>query len=293
MSKVGVIGLGNMGGGIAKNLCENGLETYGFDISESQIKRFEGNGGKGVSSIKELSEICDSVFVMVMNKQQVHAVVDEIIEYMDRGKTIIITATIEPIEIKKAGEKIEAKGINIIDSPVSGGLGGAENGTLALMLSAKKQVLEDNRPFLEAISGSIHHVGENAGEGQTVKASLQLLIGVTFAGIFEAVTLGSKAGLSGQVMFDVFTNSGVRSPLLENCMKLINDRKFENSGSHIDTMHKDLGITTLLAREFQVPAFTANAAYQLFESARVKYPQGDNWIIVKLLEDITNTEVKW
>ena len=293
MKKVGVIGLGNMGSGIAKNLCKANFETYGFDLSSDRIIEFQLYGGIATSKIQDIATICDTVFIMVMNKKQVHVIVDELIQVMQPHQTIIITATIEPSEIVLVAEKIQSKNIKIIDSPVSGGLNGAKDGTLTLMLAAKLEVIEENRKVLEAISSTIHCVGEKAGLGQTVKAALQILIGVSYAGIFEAMTLGAKAGVSGQVMFDVFTTSAVNSPILVNCMKLINDRIFEKSGSHIDTMHKDLGISTQLARELQVPVFTANAAFQLFESARAMFPQGDNWIIVKFLEQITKSEVKW
>ena len=293
MEKIGVIGLGNMGGGIAKNLCKANIPTLGFDVSNKQIEKFESHGGIRADSITAIAQNCKSIFIMVMNKKQVHSIVDELFETMTQDQTIIITATIEPSEVKDIARKAQERHINIIDSPVSGGLSGAESGTLTLMAAAETRVLDANRVYLEAISSSIHHVGEEPGLGQTVKAALQVLIGVSYVGIFEALTLGAKAGLSGQVMFDVFTTSAVRSPLLENAIKLINDRTFENSGSHIDTMHKDLGISTLFARELQVPAFTANTAFELFEIARAKYPQGDNWIIVKLLEEITQTKVEW
>ncbi len=293
MKKVGVIGLGNMGGGIAKNLCNANFETYGFDISAERIAEFQSYGGIVASTVQELATKCDTVFIMVMNKQQVHAIVDELVQVMQSHQTIIITATIEPSVVMSVAEKVQSRAIKIIDSPVSGGLNGARDGTLTLMVAAKSEVIEENREFLEAISSTIHCVGEEAGLGQTVKAALQVLIGVSYAGIFEAMALGAKAGVSGKVMFDVFTTSAVRSPILENCMKLINDRMFENSGSHIDTMHKDLGISTQLAREMKVPVFTANTAFQLFEAARAMFPQGDNWIIVKFLEQITKAEVQW
>ncbi len=129
--------------------------------------------------------------------------------------------------------------------------------------------------------------------GQTVKASLQALIGATFAGIFEALVLGAKAGVKGAVMYDVFTASGVRSPLLESCAKLIMDRAFKDTGSQITTMYKDLGITMDMARDCGVAMFTTGAAYELFQSGVSLFPDEDNWSVVKLLEQIAGTEVTW
>ena len=116
-----------------------------------------------------------------------------------------------------------------------------------------------------------------------MKAALQALIGVTFTGIFESLVLGTKAGVPGKVLFDVFTSSGVRSPLLENCAKLIMDREFKDTGSHIGTMYKDLGISMDLAKQNGAAMFTAAAAHELFQSGISLFPDEDNWSLVKLL----------
>ncbi len=178
-------------------------------------------------------------------------------------------------------------------TPVSGGKPGAENGTLTVMASGKAEVLEDNRAVLDAISKVIFHVGEDIGQGQTVKASLQAMIGTVFAAIFESMVLGAKAGVKGETLHKVFSASGINCGLYENCSKLILDRKFKDTGSQIATMYKDLGISVDLAREAGVPLFACAAAFQLFQSGISKFPDEDNWTCVKVLEDIAGTEVKW
>ena len=181
----------------------------------------------------------------------------------------------------------------MIDSPVSGGLQGAHEGTLTLMSAADKNVFNNCKDILKSISKDIFHVGNNIGDGQTVKASLQVFIGATFTAIFESLVLGSKAGIDGKTLYDVFSSSGVSSPLFKNCAKLIMDRKFENTGSHISTMYKDLGISMGMAKEIGVPMFTAAAAFELFQAGISSYPEGDNWSIVKVLEKMSNTKVEW
>ena len=131
------------------------------------------------------------------------------------------------------------------------------------------------------------------GTGQTVKGALQALIGTVFAGIFESLVLGAKAGVKGETLYNVIASTGVGCPLFENCAKLIMDRKFEGTGSHIGTMYKDLGLSLDMARENGVPMFTTGAAFELFQAGISSYPEGDNWSIVKLLERIAGTEVKW
>lgn len=293
MKKVGVIGLGNMGMGMAKNLIKSGFSVIGFDLDDKRLLKLKENGGSTATSTVQVGEETDAVFIMVMNGEQVKAVVADLATGLkDRG-TIILTATITPEEAQEAYSIADIEGVAMLDSPVSGGMDGAHNGTLTLMTAAKKSVFDDCIKILEAVSSNIFHVGEEIGEGQTVKASLQAFIGASFTAIFESLVLGSKAGIKGQTLYDVFSASGVGSPLFKNCAGLIMDRKFENTGSHISTMYKDLGISLDMAKKNGVPLFTAGAAYELFQAGISMFPDEDNWSIVKLLEQISGTEVHW
>ena len=293
MKKVGVIGLGNMGMGMAKNLIKSGFSVIGFDLDDKRLLKLKENGGSTATSTVQVGEETDAVFVMVMNGEQVKAVVSDLVTGLkDRG-TIILTATITPEEAREAYSIADREGVAMLDSPVSGGMDGAHNGTLTLMTAAKKSVFDDCIKILEAVSSNIFHVGEEIGEGQTVKASLQVFIGASFTAIFESLVLGSKAGIKGQILYDVFSASGVGSPLFKNSAGLIMDRKFKNTGSHISTMYKDLGISLNMAKKNGVPLFTAGAAYELFQAGISMFPDEDNWSIVKLLEQISGTEVHW
>ena len=293
MKHVGIIGLGDMGIGLARNLIGSGFQLTGFDLRESRRTLLAEAGGTAADSIAQVGEAATSVFVMVLNGEQALAVVEELKTTLKPGSTIIVSATIEPAEVREVADRLEGTGIQLIDTPVSGGKSGADNGTLTMMAAAKAEVLENNRDILEAVGKDIFHVGEEIGLGQTVKASLQALIGATFTAIFESLVLGCKAGVPGRVLYEVFTSSGVRSPLLENCAKLIMDRQFKDTGSHIGTMYKDLGISMNMGRQTGVPLFTAAAANQLFQSGISVFPDEDNWSIVKLLEQIADTEVTW
>ena len=293
MKKVGVIGLGNMGMGMAKNLIKSGFSVIGFDLDDKRLLKLKENGGSTATSTVQVGEETDAVFIMVMNGEQVKAVVADLATGLkDRG-TIILTATITPEEAQEAYSIADIEGVAMLDSPVSGGMDGAHNGTLTLMTAAKKSVFDDCIKILEAVSSNIFHVGEEIGEGQTVKASLQAFIGASFTAIFESLVLGSKAGIKGQTLYDVFSASGVGSPLFKNCADLIMDRKFKNTGSHISTMYKDLGISLDMAKKNGVPLFTVGAAYELFQAGISMFPDEDNWSIVKLLEQISGTEVHW
>lgn len=294
MKKAGVIGIGNMGSGLAKNLIKSGFTTSGHDIDPAKMQAFSAMGGQAANNAAEVGADADAVFVMVMNGAEVRDVIfgeQGLLTTLKPGSAIILTATINPAEVREVGERMADSGIHLIDTPVSGGYPGAQGGTLTLMLSAEKPVLEEFRPVLEAVSGSIHHVGTEIGIGQTVKACLQSFIGSIFSGCFEATTLAAKAGIPGQVIYDVFTSSSAGSVITKTSLENIIDRNFEDGGSHIATMYKDLTISMDVARDLGVPLFTASMAMQLFQAGITKYPEGDNWVVTRLGEDVVDAEL--
>jgi 3-hydroxyisobutyrate dehydrogenase-like beta-hydroxyacid dehydrogenase len=296
MRRVGIVGLGDMGMGMARNLVKQGFPLKGFDLRDARLAELERVGGVRAAGCREVGESSDVVFVMVLNGDQVRQVVvgdDALAEGMTPGATVIVSATINPSEVRELEAPLSERGIQLIDMPVSGGKSGAEQGTLTLMAAAKKGVLDENRDVMAAVSKAIFHVGEEIGQGQTVKAALQALIGTTFAAIFESLVLGAKAGVRGETLYEVFASSGVSSPLFRDCAKLIMDRKFKDTGSQIKTMYKDLGITMGMARETGAAMFATSAAYELFQCGISLFPDEDNWSIVKLLEQVTGTEVTW
>lgn len=295
MKRVGIVGLGDMGIGLSRNILAAGFPLTGFDLRSERLAMLTEIGGRAASSPAEVGDQSEIVFVMVLNGTQVQSVVLDargLADTMARDTCIVVTATIMPSELKAIVPRLGERGIRLIDSPVSGGKSGADHGTLTLMAAAADNDLARERDVLEAIGTAVIHVGGEPGQGQVVKAALQALIGSSFAAIFEAMVLGTKAGADPRVMFEVFCSSGVGSKLLEDCGELILQRKFENTGSHIGTMYKDLGITMSMAREAGCAMFTTAAARELFQAGISIFPQGDNWSIVKFLERIAGTEVK-
>lgn len=293
MKTTAVVGLGNMGIGMAKNLLQAGFPVMGYDLRADRQDLLAEMRGNPARSLADLAG-ADVVFVMVMSGAQVLDVVKALQNTLAGGATVIVTATIEPAEMRAVDDVLAGGKLNLIDSPVSGGKFGAEAGTLTMMAAASDEVFAANQDVLNAVGEQIFHVGTAVGMGQTVKASLQALIGVTFVGIFESLALGAKAGIKGETLYEVFSSTHVgNTPFFKNCAKLIMDRRFEDTGSHIGTMYKDLGISMAMARENGVSLFTASTAYELFQAGISLYPDGDNWSIVKLLEQISGTEVHW
>ncbi|MGB3278688.1 MAG: NAD-binding protein, partial [Pseudorhodobacter sp.] len=186
---------------------------------------------------------------------------------------------------------MEGSGVELIDSPVSGGFPGAQGGTLTMMAAGKLEVLDRYKPVMVAVSKTIHRVGENAGDGQVVKSCLQSLIGSIFGATFEAAALAAKAGVKGEVLFNVFSTSGAGCGVANTALENIIDRKFEGTGSGIGTMHKDLTISLNMAEQLGVPMHMAAAAMQIFHAGKAKYPQGDNWICTRVIEEIIGAEL--
>ena len=292
--RAGIIGLGDMGSGLAKNLISNGIETSGLDLSLDRVMAFEALGGTACANAAEVGARSDAVFVMVMNGDQVKSVLfgdNGLVGAMAEGSAIILTATIKPREAQEVGAMLEGSGLHLIDTPVSGGFPGAQGGTLTMMAAAPDDVLDKYAPVMEAVSANIHRVGTEPGQGQQVKSCLQSLIGAQFAATFEAAALAAKAGIKGEVLHKVFSTSSAGCGVVNNALEKIIDRQFEGTGSHINTMHKDLTISLNMAEELGVPMHTAAAAMRLFHAGKTKYPQGDNWVVTRVIEDIIGAEL--
>lgn len=294
MLRAGVIGLGDMGSGLARNLIKNGFQTTGLDLSEARMSAFVEMGGKQARSVAEVGANSDAVYVMVMNGDQAKSVIlgaDGLVGHMPKGGVVILTATIKPSEAREIGAAMEGSGVELIDSPVSGGFPGAQGGTLTMMAAGKPEALDRYKPVMVAVSKTIHRVGENAGDGQVVKSCLQSLIGSIFGATFEAAALAAKAGVKGEVLFNVFSTSGAGCGVANTALENIIDRKFEGTGSGIGTMHKDLTISLNMAEQLGVPMHMASAAMQIFHAGKTKYPQGDNWICTRVIEEIIGAEL--
>ena len=158
MQRVGLIGLGDMGIGMAENILKHGFELTGYDLREERRKELTRLGGKAASGCREVGENSDTVLIMVLDGQQVKEVVfgdAGLLAGLKTGSTIIVTSTINPGGVKDLHGPLSENGIKLLDSPVSGGKSGADNGTLTLMTAGPESVLEDARAILEAVGQDI------------------------------------------------------------------------------------------------------------------------------------------
>jgi putative dehydrogenase len=294
MRNAGIIGIGDMGSGLAANLLKNGFQVTGIDLKPARMQAFVAMGGLAAATPAAVGKASQAVFVMVMTGDEAKSVIlgpEGLVSHMPRGGAVILSATVKPREAREIGEAMAGSGIHLIDTPVSGGYPGAQAGTLTMMAAAPDAVLDLFAPVMEAVSANIHRVGTKPGDGQTVKACLQSLIGAQFSATFEAAALAAKAGVSGQVLLDVFSTSSAGCGVVNNALEKIIDRQFEGTGSHINTMHKDLTISMGLGEELGVPLHTAGSAMQIFHAGRTRYPDGDNWVCTRVIEEIIGAEL--
>ena len=294
MTKVGLIGVGNMGMGMSRNILKAGHELTVYDVRSEPLEVLGKEGAYTAASPREVGNAAESVFIMVLNVEQVKAALlgeDGLLAGLKPGATIICTATIGRSQVIEIGELVRAKGFHIVDAPVSGGAPGAAAGTLTMMVAAPKEIHEASKPVLEAVGRDIYHVGEEVGMGQTVKSALAVLIGTTYAGIFEALTLAVKAGVKPETLRDVVSTSVVGNFLFRDTTENILTRNFRGQ-SNIGTMYKDLSLAKSMANDCGVPLFAASAAFELFQAGKAVNPDEDNWTIIKILENIAGIEIK-
>ena len=152
--RTGIIGIGNMGSGLAKNLIRNGFEVIGCDLKPTRMDTFHDMGGIKAANASEVGGSSDAVFVMVMTEDEAKSVIlgkDGLVSHMKKGSAVLLTATIKPDEAQGIGAAMDGSGIHLVDSPVSGGYPGAQSGTLTLMSAAPSAVLDQFAPVMEAV----------------------------------------------------------------------------------------------------------------------------------------------
>ena len=295
MKNIGIIGLGNMGMGMAKNLVAKGFKVTGFDMNPKALETLVDLGGVAAKDSAGVGASSDLVFVMVVNAKQSNEVIfgkNGLLETLKPGAVIVVTATIGSAAVQLIETKVKERQVIVIDCPVSGGQIGAETGQLTLMASGDKTVFSQCAAVFEAIAKNINHVGDQVGQGQIVKACLQGLVGCIYSGMFEVMLLGVKAGVSAEALFNVIGTSVANTPLFQGSIPAIMDRKFKETGSNIGNTYKDLTITMALAEEQGVPMMTTGTAKQFFQAGITKFPNEDNQCLIKVLEDIVGVEVK-
>jgi 3-hydroxyisobutyrate dehydrogenase-like beta-hydroxyacid dehydrogenase len=260
--KVALIGLGNMGLPIGINLAKKNVDITGFDVVDERMNVLEKNGGKTATDIQEAADDASIVITMVRTPDQAKSITDDIFKVMDEGNIYVDMSTIGPKAGKEILSKAETKGIEMIDAPVSGGVVGAENGSLTIMGGGKSEIFEQVEEIFEIIGNDIYHVGP-AGTGQTAKICLQTLVGAEIVSICESFRLADETGIDLDILYEVLTDSIGTSGMLEVKGERILEGNYE-PGADINLQHKDMELVTDAARDLSVPMHLTSTATQEF-----------------------------
>jgi 3-hydroxyisobutyrate dehydrogenase len=251
--KIAFIGLGNMGGPMALNLLKAGHTLSAFDLSADACQKFAGEGLPIAKSAAE--SVADAEVVISMLPASAHveglflggAGKPGLLESIQAGALVIDSSTIAAATSRKVAEAAAAKGIAMIDAPVSGGTGGAIAGTLTFMVGGETKDLERARPVLEKMGANIFHAGA-AGAGQTAKICNNMLLGILMIGTSEALALGVANGLDPKVLSEIMRRSSGGNWALEKynpmpgVMETAPASKNYAGGFGTDLMLKDLGL---------------------------------------------------
>ncbi len=206
MSKIGFIGLGNMGLPMAKNLVSAGHEVKAFDTVDDLRQQAEKAGMKPCLSASQAASDVEFIITMLPNGPIVLSVFEEIIPAAANGTTIIDCSTIDVASSKQAHKMTRQKNLGCLDAPVSGGIGGAAAGTLTFMVGAEPEAFDKAKSILGVMGGKIVHCGAG-GAGQSAKICNNMLLGISMIGAGEAFALAEKLGLDQQALFDVISTS--------------------------------------------------------------------------------------
>jgi len=288
--KVAVIGLGTMGMGAALNLVKHGHAVHGCEPRETARNELAVAGAQAVARAADLPADLEAVVVFVVNAAQADAALfgaDGCAGKLTRGTVVLCCTTIAPEAARALAQRLEERGILMLDAPVSGGSVAARGGTMTVMASGPEAAFAKAQPVLDAIAGKVWRLGDAAGAGSTVKMVNQLLAGVHIAAAAEAMALGIRAGADPQTLFEVISTSAGSSWMWQNRVPhiLAGD---DTPLSAVSIFVKDLGIVLDQARALTFPLPLAAAAHQLFLAAAAGGHGGrDDAFVIRVWQALT------
>ncbi|MGK8891568.1 3-hydroxyisobutyrate dehydrogenase [Burkholderia gladioli] len=272
--KIGFIGLGHMGAPMALNLVKAGHEVRAFDLSEDALRLVADGGAKLAGSAREVAEGAE--FVITMLPAAVHvrrALTDEngVLAGLAPGATVIDSSTIDPASAQAFGELVRERGGAFVDAPVSGGTGGAAAGTLTFMVGGSVAEFERVTPVLTGMGRNVVHCGPT-GMGQVAKVCNNLVLGISMAGVAEAMSLGVALGIDPKVLGGILNTSTGRCWSADTynpypgVIETAPSSRGYTGGFGTDLMLKDLGLANDAAKQVRQPVYLGALAQQLYQT---------------------------
>jgi 2-hydroxy-3-oxopropionate reductase len=268
MTNIAFIGLGIMGSPMAVHLAKAGVQVAGYNRTPDKAAPLVAAGGRAAESIADAVRDAEVVCVMVPDSPDVVDVLtggDGVFDNAKPGTRVVDFSSIRPDITTQLAEQAKAKGVRLVDAPVSGGEAGAINAALSIMVGGGADDFEAAKPYLDVVGKTVVHVGPS-GAGQTVKAANQLIVAANIQALAEAVVFLEAYGVDTDAALEVLGGGLAGSKVLDQKKQNMLGRTFE-PGFRIALHHKDLGIVTTAAREAGVVIPLGSLVAQLMASA--------------------------
>ncbi len=271
------VGLGNMGGNMARRLLSQGYKLYGFDIRPEVREPFQKAGGKWLSDLRSAQP--DIVFSMLRGGEEIRQLYLEqqkLFSFLKKGTLIVDCSTAYPQDVLSIYEEARERGLRFLSIPVSGGTKGAQEGTLTFMAGGDKEDLKEAEPFLKAMGKTIFYVG-GPGAGQAVKICNNMLLAIHMIGTCEALALGQAMGLSPELLSQIMKVSSGNNWSLEKynpCPGLMESAPSSQGykgGFTVRLMLKDL---ELAKKSIEQSTCTFQLGPQAFEMYKKHFEEG-------------------
>ncbi len=291
--KVGFIGLGIMGQGMALNLLKAGFEVCVWNRTEGRMEKLVEAGASAANSPADLASQSEIIITCVSDTPDVEAVImgeNGVIHGVQAGALVIDMSTISPQATIDIAANLNAKGVYMLDAPISGGSEGAANGTLSIMVGGEAEQFERATPYFEAMGKVITHVGEQ-GAGQKVKLVNQILVVVNMLAVGEALLFAQAGGLDLQKTLDAVSQGAAGSWMLSNrgAQAIVRDWR---PGFTIDLQQKDLRLVLEAGDQLGTPLMATSMVFNMYRMLqKAGLGSEGNHALVKALERLAGIEV--
>jgi 3-hydroxyisobutyrate dehydrogenase/2-hydroxy-3-oxopropionate reductase len=295
MSKIAFLGLGIMGGPMARHLLKAGHEVALWTNTPEKARKLAAEaGGAFAATPSEAAKGAEFVFICVGNSDMVERIIfgsDGVAQAASPGTIVVDTSTVSPTFSRKTGDKLAERQISFLGAPITGSKPGAENATLTWMVGGDREVFEKTRPLMEIMGKKIYYCG-GPGMGLHAKLTQNLILSNILQAFNEGIVLSTKAGVEPELMLDILSNSAAKSGLIEFKAPYVLRRDFSPNFS-VKWMHKDIGLMLESGEELNVPLLLTGLTHQIFQNVISSgFGEEDICSTIKPLEQSAGVEVR-
>lgn len=261
--RVGVIGLGIMGGAFARHLVDSGISAWGYDLLSPNVEALAACGGHACASSRDVAKQSEIVITSLPSPAALDDAIDGILAAANAGSLVVETSTLALEDKERARQRLASSGITMLDAPISGTGPQAKTKDITVFASGDRAGFERARPVLWQLARSVRYVGP-FGAGSKLKYIANLLVAVHIAAAAEAIVLGEKAGLNASMLVDVLSDSAATSRMLEVRGPSMARSTYATPMMKVDVFQKDLDIIAHFAKLSQCPVPLFSASVPLF-----------------------------